>query len=718
MFGNIRPAVKNLLIQVNRWTQAQTFEGNNAFTGTNTFTRNALVTTTQNAITIQNTTSATLGVQTQVSPALKLSAQGWDTNESISRAANFHIYTSSDAYLNPISVLKFDSSTDSGSLTNLLSLYSVDTLHATASVARMDLLARLRLTVENSTAYNAYSSFSITNPTGTQTSIHARFGANLRWGINVNSDSQVYYKCSGSSPLHYFQTGSSAGSENTVLQISGLGLYNYGYSLNTTTVTAGNADTNALSTLNSYGSFSVKGKVISSITYTIDNTSTMWYVNPINASCTGTATACSTYTGAGEATCNSHSAVGCSWVAAVTESCSAANGTDSSTCTGQGAGCTWESTSCSGANNTDESTCTNQNSAYGGSCSYDTTTCPAQTSTAACNAIPGCTAVVSGDCTTLSDGGADGTNCATQPECSYDSGSGVCSGTFFSSCSGSICTGTYNTGNCTGSYVITPAYCGGTALCSNISTETPCNAESPCVWESGSTITLPTRTNANTGGTAQYHSFVHVGSTGIATIQANTGSTIMQYPTIKLYKKGDRVTLHHLYETASCSTFSTQTPCNAQSGCSWVAAITCSNYVTEETCTAQSGSGCSWDGLACSGAGSAAYCSGTYELFNQWVPHNYERAKNYVAKTAAYTVTNEDDVINYTSGTVNLTLPASNTIVPARPLYLKNRGAGTITLNTTGGELIDGNASGVLTLTTGQEKTVFPLSAGWIIIGV
>jgi hypothetical protein len=46
--------------------------------------------------------------------------------------------------------------------------------------------------------------------------------------------------------------------------------------------------------------------------------------------------------------------------------------------------------------------------------------------------------------------------------------------------------------------------------------------------------------------------------------------------------------------------------------------------------------------------------------------------------------------------------------------YLKNTGAGVITLNTTGGQTIDGNASGVLTLTAGQSTTVVSNNSNWI----
>lgn len=243
-----------------------------------------------------------------------------------------------------------------------------------------------------------------------------------------------------------------------------------------------------------------------------------------------------------------------------------------------------------------------------------------------------------------------------------------------------------------------------------------CTSESGCSVTSGLTATLPLSSAANDGGTSRLYTFVHVGDTGTATINANTGSTIMQYASLKLYKKGDRVSVQNVITTGECSSILTESPCNAQSPCSWQAAIVCSSFGDQSACES---AGCAWDsGMStCSGAGSPAQCTGgSYTSADMWVPHNYERSKSYAAKTAAYTVTNEDDFIDYTSGTVALTLPLSADIVPTRPLYLKNSGSGVITINTTSSQLIDGNASGTLTLNTGDSMEIWPLSAGWRIV--
>ena len=67
----------------------------------------------------------------------------------------------------------------------------------------------------------------------------------------------------------------------------------------------------------------------------------------------------------------------------------------------------------------------------------------------------------------------------------------------------------------------------------------------------------------------------------------------------------------------------------------------------------------------------------------------------YVAKTALYTATNDDRVIDCTSGTYTITLPtaASQT---GRTFIIRNSGSGTITIGRTGAETISGATSQTL----------------------
>jgi lysophospholipase L1-like esterase len=88
---------------------------------------------------------------------------------------------------------------------------------------------------------------------------------------------------------------------------------------------------------------------------------------------------------------------------------------------------------------------------------------------------------------------------------------------------------------------------------------------------------------------------------------------------------------------------------------------------------------------------------------------------SYVAKTSAYTLTASDFTVNCTSGTFALTLPTA--VGCAGRLYaLNNVGAGIITINTTSGQTIDGNASGTLTMNTNKNYLVQSEGANWIII--
>lgn len=86
-----------------------------------------------------------------------------------------------------------------------------------------------------------------------------------------------------------------------------------------------------------------------------------------------------------------------------------------------------------------------------------------------------------------------------------------------------------------------------------------------------------------------------------------------------------------------------------------------------------------------------------------------------VAKTANYTLTISDHTVNCTSGTFALTLPTAVGIT-GRIYVLNNSGVGTITLNTTSAQTIDGNASGTLTMATNKNYVVQSDGANWIII--
>jgi hypothetical protein len=86
----------------------------------------------------------------------------------------------------------------------------------------------------------------------------------------------------------------------------------------------------------------------------------------------------------------------------------------------------------------------------------------------------------------------------------------------------------------------------------------------------------------------------------------------------------------------------------------------------------------------------------------------------YVTKTGAYTATNDDYVIDCTSGTFTVTLPASSGRT-GRILIIKNSGAGTITVDGNASETIDGAATYAISV---QYGTIQIISDGtnWKII--
>lgn len=88
---------------------------------------------------------------------------------------------------------------------------------------------------------------------------------------------------------------------------------------------------------------------------------------------------------------------------------------------------------------------------------------------------------------------------------------------------------------------------------------------------------------------------------------------------------------------------------------------------------------------------------------------------SYRAITALRTLDGSDELVNITSGTFAVTLPTA--VGYTKEYTIKNSGSGTITLNTTSSQTIDGNASGVLTLLQYEYIRLRSDGANWLIIG-
>jgi len=642
------PGLKNLIGQPNSWRQV------------NTYRKDRLGTTSLSLIKLENQATSAAGAgNQQASPALEFIGRGWSTGSSLNTPIAVRQYLQPQSYSTAAALLKFQYNINNTGWNDGFE-YTNQTQNG-VNIGRFTTYGYLYSSASNSSPIDTLQNVNIVNPSGSQTHLVFTFGSTIRYGMSSSTSGDAKYYSAGSSPFHSFYVGSTITSQSLVAQIYGSGIYNSLNNYNGGKVTAGSADTSPIATLNSYGSLAIKGVSVTSPTYTIAETETLIYANPDQSNvCGGTAPSCSTYTNS--STCGARSAVGCNWFSGT--SCSIFNG-DINACTGQSP-CTLDTLSCSSAANTDQSSCEALDDSFGGNCSWNTSACPSQPDQTSCESISGCSPefnnscsvfsntvdcnaqtpcspTIDGDCSALSDGGGDGTNCATQPECSYDNGTGACSGfyftacngNYFSACVGNLCDGNYNSGNCSGSF---GAECQGSANCGAVTTQTPCNAEPGCEWSQGQVLTLPTTALSNKGGTSRLYGIIHAGTAGTVQINANTGDDIVGLPNIVLTAPYQRVLLHNHQLMGQCSAFLSQSPCEAQSGCSW--ANPCGENRDQTSCEAVSG--CSWDGGSntCNGNN---YCTGTYTVAKRWFIVNQDADgalfQQYASVTVANTVT-------------------------------------------------------------------------------
>lgn len=86
---------------------------------------------------------------------------------------------------------------------------------------------------------------------------------------------------------------------------------------------------------------------------------------------------------------------------------------------------------------------------------------------------------------------------------------------------------------------------------------------------------------------------------------------------------------------------------------------------------------------------------------------------DYVAKTANYTITNIDKIVDCTSNSFTVTLPTAVGIQGAE-FHIKNSGTGLITIATTSSQTIDGD----LTVAIISGEALYGVSNGsnWLIL--
>lgn len=610
-FGVFNPSVKNLLPLSNEWK------------GTQTYTKQLLGTATEAVNKLRNITPASSGSQ-QVSPSRELEGRGWATNSGgSSQIVKFDEYILPvQGTANPSAIYKKRFSVAGGSFTNLLELYS--TVQDGLSYPSLKIYGMIESSVNNSSTIGTLQNLLLTNPSGSKTNVGFKFGSVIKAGFGVDAGGAIDYR----GFQHNFYSGSTAESALASIIVSQSGIYNYSNNWNAGVVTAGSSDTGATVRLSSYGGFAGKGVLVTGATYTYGDEMAVYGDGSAAFECSGTATACSTYSS--ESTCNSHSLAGCNWFAG--NSCGDFSSTSEGTCEGN-SGCTWEESSCASANNTDQTSCESQDDTYGGTCSWDTSTCPSIVDSSTCNGTTGCSwsDLCSGygdqsnceanSCTWNFSSCAtdffDESSCNGQSGCSWNGA--TCDGQYNTSCtggtcSGNLCNGNYATGNCSGTY---GTACQGTSSCSNLTDdgETLCEAESGCSWLSGANYTLPSSNVANRGNVSRFYYTANIGSTGNINVIAGAGDTLQSSIALA---PGESVLIHHFARLGNCSSFTSEGACSP-SGCSWFA-YTCGSFSDESTCNAQSGFGCSWDGDSCEGTytGTVGSCSGSYSISSKW----------------------------------------------------------------------------------------------------
>jgi hypothetical protein len=443
---------------------------------------------------------------------------------------------------------------------------------------------------------------------GSYTWTDYRFSGVLRSSIGADSSGNVNMYASGSNYFAFYGGNSGLTSNQLFAYLYPTAfVHNQGYGGFRGGVHAGGT-ASPHSVLQSSGSFA-SAYQFKFVNFSADGSAATYYCDASTPSCIGTpsTTSCASYTASGQATCESH--LPCAWFAG--NPCSAFNG-DPSSCSGQ-SGCSVDSASCAGP--TDQTSCESQDDAYGGSCSFDpgSNTCPSFTNTSDCNAASPCYANVSGDCSAYSDGGGDGTACATYPECSYDSGTGACSGSFFVSCDGDntspVCNGTYNTGNCSGTY---GQACTGTVSCASYSTSGGCGGEPGCAWTTAITVTMPLASTC----LGRIYTFYNASSTGADVVIAPTSTdTINLSSTYTLASYKDKATFQAAADVRSCAGFS-EGACTP-SGCS-VSTAACSWNSGDNTCSGDASCDGIGDQSSCEGTTYYAGCSGSYVSRGGW----------------------------------------------------------------------------------------------------
>lgn len=698
MLGVFRPAVKNArvgstltLTKGRTWLEINLANAN-SWTATQTFVKSALgATVTADAVVLDNTTAATVGV-VQVSPDLKWRARAWNTGTSASKTVDFRAWVLPASSTAPSGTWSLQESIDGATYATL---FSIDSLVGGRGVT-ISPRAALSNGSPGTTRHMTFDN------TGSYTWTDYRFSGTLRAATGVNSSGAFSIYQSGGNGVDFYACNSGLTSCSLYSYNYATAFVHYGKGIFAGYVGAGSGST-PVSTVQSAGSLGLKVKRYTASATLGDDATHILSDGTTAAACTGTPsqTACSTYTGSGQATCESH--LPCVWDAG--SSCSAFNyESGMGTCSGT-SGCSVDTASCSGP--TDQYSCESQDDAYGGSCTWDGTDCSGLPDEGTCSSYSGsgCTANYS-DCSTYNDDysgctgqagcssssstdcsaydGTDQSTCEANSGCYWDGMSNcymTCSGSYYTGCSGTYyaCNGNYNTGSCSGTY---GAACTGTVQCGSYSSSGPCAAEAGCAWSSVLVLTLPAMTSVpdrtyfiSNDSSASAITRIQVPTTTYPATTINGAS----YYDLPRYKDGVHVA-GAPPEYTQCSGVADESACNALAswGCS-VQTNYCSYNSGDNTCSGDAGSICSahnGDQSGCEAQSYYAGCNGAYYAVKEW--RVYTKADT---ESGTYTPT-LTNTTNISASTARLAtyMRVGNTVTVSGQLDIDPTAAGAVLL--------------------------------------
>lgn len=261
---------------------------------------------------------------------------------------------------------------------------------------------------------------------------------------------------------------------------------------------------------------------------------------------------------------------------------------------------------------------------------------------------------------------------------------------------GTVTTGTWNASVVAGQYGGTGVANTGKTITVSGNTTIGSSTNTVAFVTSGNTsVTLPTSGTLATLGSPTF--------TGTVTAPTFTAST-----SLNLAAVADTATTatHYYVETATDGLVRPKTLANVKTEIVTTAAVNSAAATTVGTVTSGT-----WQGTAINAtyidSAIARLASPTFT--GTTTTTGVEVA--YSAKTANYTLTSTDYVVDATANSFTFTLPAST---EGRKYVLKNSGTGTITVDTTSSQTIDGE----LTFNLGQHESITVVSDGsnWVII--